>query len=312
MLATGTTVGEPGSLYDTTFISVAASPSLYVAVANNGIIKASSDGIHWDKGPANRFKGLRSVIWTGSRFFAVGEKCTILSSPDGLNWSPQKVSSLGLVCFGSGSQLSSIAYSGSKYVAVGSAGGSTEAMLVFSSENGETWQDRNVGAFGYLFSVAWSGDRFLAVGSGSDLMHTSSILTSIDGTNWSEDSAGLGLLLTRVIWTGNKFYVTGDHGNVFSSGDGNSWKKLFVGDSVTLQSVTWTGSTLAVLGTDRHNHGKNFYSTDDSTWTTYTHSGLDTCFSLIWVNGRYIMGGRHGILRTSLDGFTWQDGVVKW
>jgi len=79
--------------------------------------------------PLPKFTDIKDVFWDGSRYFAVGSSGLIITSPDGVNWTPQTLSVIH--------QLYGIAFSGSRYVVVGDRG------LVASSNDGSNWSFRS-------------------------------------------------------------------------------------------------------------------------------------------------------------------------
>lgn len=65
---------------------VAWSGSRYVAVGNGGTIISSADGISWNVENSPTTSALYSITWSGSRFIAIGGESTALISPDGVSW----------------------------------------------------------------------------------------------------------------------------------------------------------------------------------------------------------------------------------
>lgn len=112
------TVERPGS-GRTEFYGIAASDDLIVAVGPNENVLTSQDGINWverDPGiPGSESVFLRSVMWDGQRFVAVGGShlawggFTVISS-DGVNWKQQNY------VMDPGGEFTSIAWSGTRYV----------------------------------------------------------------------------------------------------------------------------------------------------------------------------------------------------
>ena len=129
---------------------------------------------------------------------AVGDATLI--SPDGISWKKTIDTSTG---------WTSIAWSGTQFVEVGSAGN------IRTSPDGITWTAQTAESVG-LNSVIWTGTQFVAVGGAYVDSSPGYIFTSPDG----------------VIWTSRTIGVVG-------SPDGLSY---------TLFGVTWSGTTLVAVG----------------------------------------------------------------
>jgi hypothetical protein len=74
--------------------------------------------------------------------------------------------------------VNDVAWSGSRYVAVGSGG------MIVSSADGLSWNVENSPTTNSLYGVTWSGSRFIAVGV------ESTALVSPDGISWTSVVGG--------------------------------------------------------------------------------------------------------------------------
>lgn len=61
----------------------------YVAVGANGTVVTSPDAITWTLRNSGVTAELKSVAWSGRHYLAVGAGGTILSSPNGIDWTPR-------------------------------------------------------------------------------------------------------------------------------------------------------------------------------------------------------------------------------
>jgi len=110
-----------------------------------------------------------------------------------------------------GNELFGIAWSGSRFVAVGADG------TIINSPDGVSWTNCNSGTTIELNSISWSGSQFVAVGN------SGTILTSPDGVNWTKQTSGTGDTLRGVVWGGNQFVAVGNNKNILTSPDGIIW-----------------------------------------------------------------------------------------
>jgi hypothetical protein len=191
------------------------------------LITTSSDGRSWterlvlarsDSGTldGNIGPALLSVVWSGNQFVAVGSRRTILSSPDGINWTERQSGVMEI--------LRDITWSGAQFVAVG---GNTQSRVILSSPDGIIWTQRHREAGPTLTSVIWGGSQYVAVGD------SGSALTSPDGIVWTERSLGTSNdYLSSIARCGSLYVATsyayshgseGYIGKIFTSTDGIIW-----------------------------------------------------------------------------------------
>lgn len=157
-----------GIITDGYFTSIAGSGTVLVAVGNMGgyyapsfpEISSSSDGSNWTGNLFSLpiFGGmLRSVIWSGNQFVAVGQGrdgdhdyLLILTSKDGLVWTDRSIHSPWVA-------LSDVIWTGTQFVAVG---GNTIA----TSADGITWNVTQPGSLTGARSVVYNGKRYVVAG----------------------------------------------------------------------------------------------------------------------------------------------------
>lgn len=217
-------------------------------------------------------------------------------SGDGLNWTVQEV--------GTRYAYSDIAWSGSRYVAVGyqnpdpQLGGANVAVSATSTD-GVTWTTQTHAGYSWD-DVAWNGSVF-AVMERSGLIHTSE-----DGVNWVTTDMGLtGASLGDIGSDGGQFVVVGSADGVYTSPDGLAWTLQPGTSPVRGSSITWDGSQFVVGGS-----AAVYTSQDGVTWTGQPPVSTDfevwnSVISLDAVGGQYFALGNHGVLLNSPDLATW-------
>ncbi|HLZ57394.1 MAG TPA: hypothetical protein VKR06_10645 [Ktedonosporobacter sp.] len=92
-----------------------SSPNGLESSSSSGTILTSSDGNAWITQNFSISQGLRSVVWSGSQFVAVGSGGIIVTSLDGRTWTAQRSGT-------SEQHLESVTWSGTQFVAVGDSG----------------------------------------------------------------------------------------------------------------------------------------------------------------------------------------------
>ena len=207
---------DVGGIPSTTLSDLAWNGSTYVAVGFNAtessgaygypLIIVSPDLVTWTgvNPPAggSAWEELSGIVWTGTRFVAVGQTQTgggvgkiVFVSNDGLSWTRL-----------SGPGGGSVAWSGRELVAVGGyfTGGPS---VVWRSADGLTWQSATLDQAYNLSAVVWDGSRFIAVGGAS-------ILVSQDGSTWQAQTLTISDTLVGVAGYGGTDVAIGQHGAI--------------------------------------------------------------------------------------------------
>lgn len=230
--------------------------------------------------------GMNAVIWSGSKFVAVGHAGTISTSSDGVSWSTQSLANVN--------NLYGVTWGGGQFIAVGVQG------TILRSFDGQSWTEPSSGTTEDLVNVIWNGSKYVAVGS--------TVLTSTNGIFWKEQS-GIGVNKFRGInWNGTQFIgVSGT--SIFSSTNAITWKTINISDAnISLQEVEWNGSLYVAAG------GSFLTSSDGFTWTIQL-SEIDifpdktsvrdivTIVYISWDGSRFLAVGNKGTILTS-DGWS--------
>lgn len=292
----------------------------YVALGSEGMTCSSPDALDWTEHPSGVSDLLVSIVWTGSQFYALGESGSVVSSPDAVTWTIRRGRTAG-------ANFKALAYSGSRFVAVG-------GDSALTSIDGTTW---NVDTrFVPLSDIAWS--KALGVFAAVDLGTT--IYTTPDGVTWTSHGSPLGGWLSAITWAGDRFIAVGSAGAVVSSRDGAHWVAESQGSD--FNNVVWTGDSFVALGqvvttsadaglwshpvrvqkasfvfdvaraADRFVFAAQDFllsSPDLITWTG-TSIGSIPCRGVAWTGTRFVVVCADGFAHTSPDGLTWSASQV--
>lgn len=227
----------------------------YLSLNSQGSAQLNAAG-KWTSAGVNETFPLRSVIWTGKDFFAVGDKGKMMSSVDGLKWkalkSPTTATLKSVVLYkgiyyaaGEGGlilsskdrikwtvlkskvkqTINALAYNGSTLVAVGAEG------LLLVSQNGVQWKHISALFPGDNYAVTWGNGLFVATtASYYGNTKVAVILTSPDGVTWKKSSfadglsaRGMGTGVFGILYTGKLFVAVGSEGTVYLSEDASDW-----------------------------------------------------------------------------------------
>ncbi|WP_196160712.1 fibronectin type III domain-containing protein [Reinekea sp. G2M2-21] len=275
---------------------------IYVHVGANGLISRSTDGQNWSLQHAG-IGGyeLTDVVWTGTRFVAIGTdnassnaKAIVLSSSDGVDWQ----ASHGVLA---GSPRS-IAWNGSELLTVG------YKLAARSDDEGDTWtpitsmNGANVST-AYFTSVIWDGSQFV-------LAELGVVVTSSDLTNWAFFSTSQ---LIDIAFSGSAYVAVGPFG-VFTSSDLSTWAEtLAIPEGAPtyfyFTNVVWDSpnNQFIALGVDTsvNDSGKLYTSPDGTSWTEST-TDLSRFIKGLFNDGtQTLLYGDKGVMLTSTNGTSW-------
>ena len=220
----------PAALTNSIFLGVGGTTNLLLAVGNQGALATSTNqwidqveadangnwvtnrvntfGIVWAAvEPRPTTNDLQAVTATASTYVVAGGQGTILTSPDGIQWSRQES--------GTTQFLSSLTAFPGGLVAVGENG----ALLVGSSD-GTAWTPRDAGTARWLYRVRYLRDQLVVVGEGGTL------LRSADGDIWTAADTGTAEWLNDVVWVEDRYYAAGAQGTVMVSPDLANWSEV--------------------------------------------------------------------------------------
>lgn len=205
--------------------------------------------------------GLSKVIWAGSQFVAVGREAVpgvgtfalILTSPDGLSWTQQAkgAAPVGADVDAYGMGMASVAWSGSRFAAVGRAADGSAAL--WTSPDALSWSAGTLPILPAapqftLQDVVWGHGQFVAAGWGGTLppiaVRSSATLASTDGTKWQLNTSNLPLSALNALGVGPTRFLLVSTTESSTSIDGRNWStRVYAAPSnnVLWDGVRWIG-----------------------------------------------------------------------
>jgi len=267
---------------------------------------------------------LNRITFGNNTFVAVGDRGTILSSPDGLIWTEQDFWESGTI-----ENLNGVVYGEGNFVAVGDNG------TILVSPDGQSWEERTPysGTVNNLIAVAYGNGIFVAVGDdylvstigkvltspdglawtvASDLAFTpssitfgkgifvavggGSIATSSDGVTWDSQVSGINWSLYDVTFGNNMFVAVAQVGIVLTSVDGITWQIRTSGISVNLRCVAFGNHTFVAVADGGSFGIPDFMVTsfDGIVWTERFHGIDGVYYDLAFGNGTFVAAGAGG------------------
>jgi len=298
-----------GSLND-----IAWSGSQFVAVGGiqsgilstkSGLILTSPDGISWTRRTSNVGEEIDSVTWSGKTFLAFCNYYTLttITSEDGVNWTPNKISS-------DVNSSTGVVWAGSQYVVVFNS--PFNASIIMTSPDGVNWTTRMF-PFGETKGIAWSGSLFATPAENG------TILTSPDGLTWTINYTNKLHYPQGIVWTGKQFvaYGKGSTSQIFSnaktentviltSPDGMTWTEANCKAKGDIYDMIWAGNKLVGVGqTNTGKYGLIITSTDGINWVDTITEEENKLVSVAY-SGKVICAvGTYYV--TSTDGTTWKE-----
>jgi hypothetical protein len=182
----------------------------------------SSNAIIWMTQGGEATNWLHCVTYGDGLFVVVGGGGTVLTSPDGVIWTPQS-SRTGADL---GAELFAVTHANGLFVAVGgySRARYDSESFIMTSPDGITWTSREPRGYGYLFGVAHGNDSFVAVGgAGNPGGIYETILSSPDGINWTVRSSQSDRNFSGVSFGHGTFVAVGAPGAILTSADAVNW-----------------------------------------------------------------------------------------
>jgi hypothetical protein len=248
---------------------------------------------YWMSVSSGTTNHLRAVAFGGKAFVTVGDAGTVLTSGDGVVWTP---AALGIT-----NSFFGVAFGQGLFVCVGSSG----TLLI--STNGSEWSPRTSGTLNQLNAVASTPLGFVAAGNGG------TILTSSDGSNWVARTPGTTATFVGVGFAFGRIFAGAEVNPpaLFWSTNGSVWDYM-TNVPPSQQPDLFNGGFAygngVLLGT--RIRGLFARSLDGNNWTNI-QSPFFYCFGLTFARDTFVTvggdfnGGRRTI-GTSTNGVNWQ------
>lgn len=317
-------------------IQVAASPTVISGLANgkqysftvngrinNGPGGSGSPAIQTTPRPAGTTWSSQPAIGSadlhgfahGSVYVAVGVVGALLSSSDGVTWTPS-------VNPAPAYDLNAVTFYGGVYVAVGSGG------VILRSTDGIHWKQQAIGVTtNDLYAITNNGGQagFVAVGAGG------TILASANGTSWNAKASGTSNTLYGInygVISGSGEYVaagaadtTSGTGTLLYSPNATTWtpvaslpgydlKGVSYGDPKLAYGFSASGAVPPPIFVAVGANGTLVSSTDGKTWTSGTLPSA-TLVNAVTYAHQFVAVDNVGNVFTSADGTNWGAGPVQ-
>lgn len=309
---------------------------IFVIISNSGMIATSQDGTTWStQYTASPNITLNGIAYGVQGYVAVGEKESVVKSPDGVSWSQVSKDSYSFngVAYGSGlfaavddsgvimtsadgkqwterltsftqglsRRLNAIIYENGKFVAVGGQFNSGTVMgRILTSANGIDWTSCDTHVLSEIIDITYGNGLYVALTS------RGYILTSTDGTVWTESTANVSTDVRKITYGNSKFVILGSNGNLYTSPDAVTWTSGSYGSSFNMNDICFNGALFVAVG----DNGTILTSQDAITWTTRIAGMGRTYDTVAYCYGRVIASSGNSeslkaLMSESNNGLTW-------
>lgn len=290
-----------------TYYAAIRSPDSFLIAGRTGLMEEAFDGTNglpfrWVPGDDTVRNWLWDVANPTNLYVAVGDRATILTSGNGVDWRLEVPPEAA-----TNSIFSGVGGTKDLLVAVGDQGSLIVSPNVVTNAIGTNGVVTNFSAFGVLWhpmpapttndlqGVAANTNLFVVTGD------KGAILTSPDGTNWTARAAPTNRFLSSVTsWPGG-WVATGDDGAIVISADGTNWNLIPPPTTNWLYRIRHLGGRLIVVG----QNGTILTSTDGSIWTKQTSGTTKWLNDVALVEDTWFVVGNSGTVLTSSNAVNW-------
>lgn len=293
-----------------TYLSAVAATNSFFLFGRTGMIvegrRTSDDVLLW----APLYDSPRQWLWDVKRFanlyLAVGDRGSILSSPNGISWQqelpPESATNSILLGVGGRANLA---------VAVGNGGTiitSPDTRQVVVTTNSWGLFTNEVSTFGIyweavlprptaedLQGIAYHDGLFVATGG------SGTILTSPDAKSWTRQNSPSRVFLSSVESFPGGVVAVGHSGTILTSPDAVNWTARPTGTTHWIYRVRYLNGKLIAVG----QNGTILTSDHGSTWEVQNSGTGQWLNDVQWVGNTYFVVGAQGAVLSSPDTVTW-------
>jgi len=273
-----------------TFTDVVWTGSRFVAVGVAGAVATSTDGISWAEQISGYPENLVAATWGGGRIVAIGSPDPITGDPSILTSPDGIIWSQFVQPPGLMTVLQDVVWGGSQFVTMDDSG------TFFTSTDGQTWVSRGIPSPGDTFTaITWNGTQFVAVGAMNFMTGEAVIVTSPDGINWTSRTSGVAGGLVDITWGGSQFVAIDINGSSATSPDGINWTVHPAPELAGMSKITSDGTQFVAVGL----MGSIATSSDGAVWAQTISGAHVDLLGIVWSGTQFVTVGAGGTILRS-------------
>jgi hypothetical protein len=303
----GRVLGPPPWMY----YSVMGRADGFLIAGQTGLMvegrRMSGGGFSWEEWSPSARNWLFDMAWVTNLYVAVGDRGTVMTSVEGVDWDlevvPEGLASAVLLGVGGTTNL---------LVAAGSQGSlmispNTVTNLVWTNDFG-TVITQKLSTLGLVWHAVeprpvtndlqgvtfHAGRHYVSGGAGA-------ILSSVDGLEWTAHQAPTTKFLSGIAGFPGGLVAVGDDGAMVLSALGDDWVALPELTTNWLYRVRYLNGTLLAVGQG----GVIYASTNAVNWEPRVSGTTQWLNDVSWVDGHYYVAGTQGTVLRSPDGLVW-------
>ena len=281
-----------------------------IQVGDNGSIHTSQNLVQWFPRDIATENTLRSVLFFKGQAIVAGDA-------GGLFYSESEGSFVSAELNQSTSRSFLALAASSRTAVVAGEGG-----RLYTSEDGRSWIKRSFRYTNNINSIVWTGRYFVVAGENGF------VATSRDGASWTKRQSRTNRDLNALAYINKRLWAVGDDGVVLLSyNEGQSWLAARSGTNKKLNTITGTDNEIIIAGENVVRKGVLgffMYWVDLLEKDEISNPAPPpdwTYFCALETSGKYLLGGRTGMLVDSvrdesdndyLYWFTADDSVRNW
>ena len=301
-----------GNIINTRVKDIKWNGSMFVAVGSGSSFNMaySYDGKTWEGINQSIINDVRCIYWGNNMWMAGGDSSTIITSPDGINWSDSLVKP-SLI------SLSVIKYYNNKWV-IGGTATTGSNPIEYSTDDGASWTGTGAGIFDSCSDLEFNGHFWIATGIGANQIAVSGDL----GVTWGGTGTGMfDYYATGIAWNGVTWMATGKGSNTIVYSETNTttssmtWTAAPSPFSIEATSIEWNGYSWVVTGQGGTTLAYSTQSKASDVGDPMTWTSISNIFSVIGSkvetipSVKYVLGGMHLNTRQSL---AWSYDSIIW
>jgi hypothetical protein len=253
---------------------------------------------------------LFDVTWATNLYVAVGDRATVLTSGNGIDWSLELVpdSVTNSIFLGVGGTTNLLLAAGNQGSLIFSPYAVTNVTVTNIVGTNVVVTNQTVSTFGVLWYAVQPRptiNDLQGVGAFKNLYlvtgDNGTILTSQDGTNWTFRSSQTTALLSSLAASPNVVVATGDDGAIVSSEDGVNWTPRGSATANWLYRVRYFAGQFISVG----QNGTILTSANGTNWTARVSGTTRWLTDVTWIDGVFFVVGTQGAVLSSTNAVDW-------
>jgi len=275
-------VGQKNATLEVHADSALSGGVMNVSLVGAGVYLHGLDVWHYRN--SNTIENLNDIVYGNNIFVVVGDKGTILTSPDGITWTQRNS--------GTTDNLMGVSFQNNTFFALGENG------LMLTSIDGINWTMHNLDST-TLYDIIFVNNQFVLAG-------WDYIAVSSDLVNWTKSSESSPSAYT-ISYGNNVFVYGGEHGGMNYSSDGLTWGDTIVTDCYIGKVLFVNNGFYSVGCSSSPFRGVGYYSDDGVVWNELRGLNQDgiTNSDIAYGDGIFVVTGSYGALKVSSDGRNW-------